>query len=324
LKLARALGGEFLEFSPESDICINPFELVQNYSEESEMLVGLVLAMAFPTGQPTDFQIGKLKEVMASSWVTMAHSMTIDDIADRLYHDEDQRAKDMSTQLFPFTSNGEYGRFFVGHNNVNFGNQLTVLELEELKGREHLQQVVLLQLIYQIQQTMYLGNRQTRKLCIVDESWDLLSKGNVSRFIETGYRRFRKYNGAAITVTQSVNDLYKNPAGVAIAENSANMILLGQKKETIESLKHERRISLGDAGFEILKSVRSVRGVFSELFLYMNGGQNVGVSRLIVDRYTQLLYSTHPDDINAIETRLSRGMNVDEAIMNVIDMEGED
>ena len=40
---------------------------------------------------------------------------------------------------------------------------------------------------------------------------------SVGKFIETGYRRFRKYNGAAIVITQSLADLYANPVGEAIA-----------------------------------------------------------------------------------------------------------
>nr|UVX22886.1 IncF plasmid conjugative transfer pilus assembly protein TraC [Proteus terrae subsp. cibarius] len=163
--------------------------------------------------------------------------MLVDDVAEALKNHEDRRVQDVGEQLYPFTTQGEYGRFFNGHNNTRFKNRFTVLELEELKGRKHLQQVVLLQLIYQIQQEMYLGERDRRKIVFIDEAWDLLTQGDVGKFIETGYRRFRKYGGSAVTVTQSVNDLYDSPTGKAIAENSANMYLLGQKAETINALK---------------------------------------------------------------------------------------
>jgi hypothetical protein len=42
-----------------------------------------------------------------------------------------------------------------------------------------------------------------RRCWVIDEAWDLLTQGDVAKFIETGYRRFRKYGGAAVTVTQS-------------------------------------------------------------------------------------------------------------------------
>jgi conjugal transfer ATP-binding protein TraC len=242
--------------------------------------------------------------------------MTVDLVAAKLLEDTDRRVADMGHQLFAFSSAGEYGRFFNGDNNVNFNNSLACLELEELNGRSHLQQVVLLILIYQIQQAMYLGDRDQRKILIIDEAWDLLSKGNIAKFIETGYRRFRKYNGAAITITQSLNDLYNSPSGVAIAENSANLFLLYQKPETIESIKRQNRLMIGEGGYTFLKSVHTVTGQYSEIFFVTSYG--VGIGRLLVDKYTKLLYSTHPDDMKKIALRTSKGMTTDEAIRDIL------
>lgn len=187
--------------------------------------------------------------------------MIVDNIANSLLADPDVRIKDIGHQLFAFTSKGQYGRFFNGKNNLNFKNPFTVLELEELKGRQHLQQVVLLQLIYQIQQDMYLGERDRPKIVIIDEAWSLLSQGNVGEFIEHGYRRFRKYGGSAIVITQGVNDLYQNKVGQAIAENSAFTLLLGQKAEAIDAIQENKRLPLGEGGYRILKTVKSYKGI---------------------------------------------------------------
>jgi len=192
----------------------------------------------------------------------------------------------------------------------------TVLELEELKGRRHLQQVVLLQLIYQIQQDMYLGERDRQKIVIIDEAWDLLTQGDVARFIETGYRRFRKYGGAAVTVTQSVNDLYANAAGVALVENSANMYLLGQKAETIEALRRDRRLPIGEGGYEYLKSVHTVPGAYSEIFFFTEMGGGIG--RLVVEPFKRLLYSTRPEDVHAIDQLRAQGLTVTEAVQQLL------
>lgn len=315
-KLCTSIDGDFVEFSENSSICLNPFQMISHYSEESDMLLGIIVAMASMDDRLSDLQQARLRAVLKELWDEYGSSLTIDDVAECMKHDADNRVADMGDQLYAFTSKGEYGRFFNGTHSINFTNALTCLELEELKGRGHLQQVVLLILIYQIQQAMYLGSRDQRKLLIIDEAWDLLAKGNVAKFIETGYRRFRKYNGSAITITQSLNDLYSSPAGVAIAENSANQLLLHQKPETIEAIKREHRMTISEAGFEYLKSVHTITGSFSELFIVTNGG--VGIGRLIVDKFSKLLYSTHPNDIKKITAKTQLGMSITEAIHAVI------
>ena len=310
------MDGDFVEFGEKSQICLNPFQIIKNYNEEADMLVGIIVSMAAMEDKLTDLQLARLRSIMKDLWDEHEGGMTVDRVAEQLLEDDDRRVMDMGHQLFAFTSVGEYGRFFNGQNNVSFNNPLTCLELEELSGRSHLQQVVLLILIYQIQQAMYLGNRDQRKILIIDEAWDLLSKGNIAKFIETGYRRFRKYNGAAITITQSLNDLYNSPSGVAIAENSANLYLLYQKPETIESIRRQNRLMIGDGGFTFLKSVHTVVGQYSEIFFVTSYG--VGIGRLMVDKYTKLLYSTHPDDIKKISERTSRGMTTAEAIEDIL------
>jgi conjugal transfer ATP-binding protein TraC len=313
--LCEVLEGDFVKFTHGSGICMNPFEIVQNFEEEADMLAGLVSQMAAPTEKLSDFQTAGLKRVLKNLWTEKAQAMSVDDIAAILCREDDQRLRDVGEQLFPFTSRGEYGRYFNGRNNARFSNDFTVLELEELKGRKHLQQVVLLQLIYQIQQEMYLGERNRPKIVIIDEAWDLLTEGDVAKFMEHGYRRFRKYGGAAVTITQSVNDLYCNAAGRAIVENSANMYLLGQKAEVIEGMKQDRRLPLSDGGYELLKTVHTLPGAYSEIFFLTEMGSGIG--RLIVDPFKRLLFSTKPEDVQALKQLRRQGLSLGDAIQQL-------
>ncbi len=315
--LCEVLEGDFVKFTNSSGICMNPFEIVQHFEEEADMLAGLVSQMAAPTEKLTDFQTAGLKRILKNLWTAKAQSMSVDDIATTLCSEEDQRLKDVGEQLFPFTTKGEYGRYFNGKNNAKFASDFTVLELEELKGRKHLQQVVLLQLIYQIQQEMYLGERNRPKIVIIDEAWDLLTEGDVAKFMEHGYRRFRKYGGAAVTITQSVNDLYRNAAGRAIVENSANMYLLGQKAEVIEGMKQDRRLPLSDGGYELLKTVHTLPGAYSEIFFITEMGSGIG--RLIVDPFKRVLFSTKPEDVQALKQLRRQGLSLGEAVQQLIE-----
>lgn len=315
-KLCESLEGDFVEFGEESRICLNPFETITNWEEEEDGIVSLVGAMASANANLSDLQIAELKRIMKVLWDERGQNMTVDDIREACISSEDPRVMDIGKQLYAFSSTGAYGRFFNGKNTADFRNDFTVLELDELQGRKHLRQVVLLQLIYQIQREMYLGERDRKKLVIIDEAWDLLKEGEVSVFMEHAYRKFRKYGGSAIIATQAVTDLYDNKVGRAIADNSANMFLLGQKKESIEMVKEKKLLVLSPAGFNILRSVYTEAGVFSEIFLITERGQGVG--RLVVSDFLGLLYSTAPEDVQAIKLYQDQGLSVSDAIKSVL------
>lgn len=325
LKICEVLDGEFLVFSKDSDLCLNPFELVKEFEEEGSMLTDMIKAMAAPTTKLGDWETSVIQKIISDLWATKGNSLVIDDVAAALCAHPDARARDIGDQLFAFTSKGEFGRWFVGKNNVAFNKNLTVLELEELKGKPHLQVIVLLQLIYQITQDLYLGDRSIPKLILVDESWDLFNKGDVAAFMISAYRRARKYGGAIGIITQSISDLYANETvGLPMLENSAWLILLAQKGESIDFMEKAGRLSLNSAGFRLLKTVQTVRGRYSEIFLYTstyNGAVAAGIGRLIVSRFSQLLYSTDARDLTAINKYRTRGMSLPDAIQAVVQEE---
>ena len=242
--------------------------------------------------------------------------MTIDAVAEACLKDPDSRVNDVGVQLGSFTSDSSYGKFFAGHNNASFRKDLTVLELDELQGRKHLRQVVLLQLISQIQREIFLGERNRKKLVIIDEAWDLLKEGEVASFMEGAYRKFRKYGASAIIATQSAGDLIGTSAGVAIQNNSANTFYLGQKATTLEQLRKANTLVMEDWAFNLLKSVRTEAGVYSEIFFQQGPIQCVG--RLVVSAYQKLLYSTNPVDVNAIGHYQMQGLTIDAAIKAVL------
>ncbi|RKT45624.1 type IV secretion system protein TraC [Thiocapsa rosea] len=314
--LCESLGGQFVAFTADSDIVLNPFELLHTWEEEADVIAAMVTAMAAPTEPLGDYRTAGLKRALRELWDTHGTAMNVDLIAAAMLACADERLQDVGVQLYPFTSRGEYGRWFHGRNTMDFSADLVVLELEELKGRKHLQQVILLQLIFQIQQAMYLGERSRQKLVLIDEAWDLLTQGDVATFIEHGYRRFRKYNGAAITVTQSLADLYANPTGRAIAENSAHTLLLAQPGHAIDRLKADHRLPMTAAGAEMLKTVHTVPGAYSEIMTLTDSG--AGIGRLMVDPFRQLLYSTKPADVAAIRRLRERGMSVEQAINRLL------
>lgn len=344
LKLAEAVGGDFIHFGSGSDISLNPFpmivsmdgqketrsrklspeeiEAIESGEEqddgEEDAIVGLLVSMATINSPLDDVQLNALRTIISKKWMEKDREMLIDDVAEECAKSDDRRVSDLATRLHAFTSKGSYGRYFTRPNNVNFKNQLTVLELEELKSRAHLQKCVLLQLIYTIQQAVYLGDRSQRKLVIIDEAWDLLANGGpeVQKFIEHAYRRFRKYGASVLLVTQSIQDMYKSPVGEAIVENSATKGLFSHKDEAVDKLKREAKLTLPDGGYQLLKTVHTNAPWYSEIFLETERG--AGVGRLFVNDFQKLLYSTNPDEVAQIEKYTKQGMSTVDAINTIL------
>lgn len=321
-KLCDINHGDFLQFDDRSKICLNPFELLTNWKDDKDMIVSLVANMASPEGRLSEVQLSMLEQYMQVLWENYGTSMTVDMIAKACLSDPDSRIQDVGKLLYAFTTKGSYGQYFNGTNNVNFKNKFTVLELDELQGRKALRQVVLLNLINQIQHDIFTKDdeRGRIKILVIDEAWDLLKEGPVAVFMEHAYRKFRKYGGSAIIATQSINDLYSSEAGRPIAENSANMYLLGQKASTVDQIQREKRLSLDEGGYNLLKTVQTEAGVYSEIFVI--SGSGIGVGRLVVSPFENLLYSTTPQDVNRIKAYQEQGLSTAQAIQAVIQERG--
>lgn len=321
----RILGGDHLEFTPDSNISMNPFTTIIDYEEQSDLLIAVLIAMISPAGKINEYQIAMLCKIVSELWGMHGNKLNIDILAETLenYRDQegalDKRVNDLGAQLFRFTSKGEYGKWFNKPATIDFTNALTVCELVELKERKHLQKVVLVQLISVISRSMYLGDESRHKLLIIDEGWDLITEGVEGDFIERGVRQLRKHKGGAILILQSVNDLYKTSVGEAIAENTAHKFLMGQTAEAIDGLISKGRLSLSEAAGDLLKTVHTRKGEYSEIFVYARGG--AGIGRLTVDRYSQLMFTTDPDEKAALTRRLDSGMGLDDAIDDIINSE---
>ena len=317
-KICRRYNGEFIEFAKQAEltICVNPFDNIVDIIEDMEMIKPLVAQMASPSGTLTDHDRSLIEIAIIDQWGLKGNAMEVSDIAQALKSSKDRDARRLGDQLFPYTREGMYGRYFTGKSNVDFSKQLVVLELEELNSKKDLQSVILFIMMFRITQAMYHERRDRKKICIIDEAWDLMDGANSGKFIEVGYRRARKYGGAFGTLTQSVMDYYKNPASQAALENSDWLFLLKQKKESIEQLDRGGKLKLDEATKRVVMSLKTEQGLYSEI--YISCPMGTGIGRLIVDPFTLLAYSTDPTDWKDIQRHRDAGLGVTEAINAVL------
>jgi len=317
---AEALGGAFIAFGKDP-ACLNPFAMIDaetanhdgDYREECfAMLAGVVGRMCRRRGGIDDIEAALIDEAIAGAWVEKANDADLGTVREKLEVRDDRRAKDMATALGPWCPGGAMGRLFAGAGTPELDAALTVFELAELKGRGDVQGVVLMLVVFLATQRMYHGPRTRAKAIVIDEAWDLLSGEDSKAFLEGAARRARKYRGALVTGTQSVNDYYANPAARAAWENSDWTIFLAQKDESVELLKQEKRIHC-DPGMErALKSLTTADGRYAELVLH--GPDGWRVARLVLDPWSVALFSSRGPAYAAVEALKAEGLTTIEAI----------
>ena len=330
-KLCHLMAGQWIEFNENVDLIINPFDLVHDIKEDMDFLVPILEQMASPNDGLNDY----LKSVLQAHILHVMSNkpegdiVTVTDLVKSLrcgspnpvdasmVHEPDGRILDLSVQLEPYTKDGAYGRYFNGRTSVNFNSNFICLELEGLKSRKDLQSVILLCLIFRINTDLTVGDKTIRKMVVIDEAWDLLSHKHAAGFIETGYRRARKQNASFITITQSIDDYYKNQTARAALENADTRFILRQKPESIAFLEKQQKIVLTPWELQCIKGLRLAPDEYAECFL-MTPDTPSTVLQIRFDDFSRLLYSSKATDVAAIEVRMKTGMSLTEAIDSLI------
>lgn len=322
-KMAYIIGGQQIEFSKDSFICLNPFTHISLTDEKERdqsfgMLKSVISSMASPSSVLSDYEKALVEKAVRNAWEEKKNCATISDVS-RFLSDQiqDEKARALSVMLTPYCKGGIYSSYFEGENNVDFTSEMVLIELEELKEKKDLQAVVLQIFIMTITNQTFLGDRKSPFHICIDEAWDLLRGGQAGEFIETLARRLRKYNGSLVVGTQSIEDFYASPGAQAAYENSDWMCLLSQKTSSINSLMKNKRIDIDEYQQKALESVHTRHGEYSEVMICDSGG-GYSIGRLVLDPFSCLLYSTKAEEYAQIKALQNKGMSISEAIKSLI------
>ncbi len=316
-RLCHLLDGSYLDFSPDRHISLNPFSHMQSLPPHLPLIKILLAQMAAPKQELNSLQMAHLEMAIKTAWDKHGSDTTVGLVAACLLQSGNEGAERVGRMLYPYTEEGVYGAYFQGKMNISLDSDLVVLELGGLDDRADLQQVVLMLLMLHINQNMYRGDRARRKLCIVDEAWRMMGDASASRFIETGYRTARKFGGAYMTITQGLDDYDRSPATRAAIQNSDWVCLLRQKPESLVRAKQQALLQIDEAMLKVLSSLETRQGKYSEVAIMAPQG-GLALGRLIVDPFSEKLYSSKADEYQAMATSLAQGMSLVQAIERMV------
>ncbi len=293
----KALGGEEIDFSFNSPIKINPFDL-SGIIEEGENELGLKILSLHGLMRVIMGELSPAEDALLDRALVLTYKEKgitpepesqknepplIEDLYKVLLGMEEENAKRLAERLEKFVK-GSLAGIFNQRSNLDLKNALTVFNIKDLEAElRPIAMYIILDYIWtKIKRVV------KKRLLIVDEAWYLMKHPDSATFLYGIAKRARKYYLGVTTITQDVEDFMTTDYGKAIITNSSLQILLKQSTAAIDKLTQVFYLSGGEKHF-LLSA-----GVGEGLFF---AGSSHAAIQVIASQEEYQLATTKPQDI---------------------------
>ena len=155
-------------------------------------------------------------------------------------------------------------------------------------------------------------------MCVIDEAWRFFEEADtgVRAFINEGFRTARRFNGSYVAITQGVNDYFMNATTEAIWNNSAYKLIMLQDAKSFAQLTTDKPDLFDSYQQKLIKNFREAKtNGFSEFMV--QAGAAYSFHRLFVNPFARVLFSTAPEEFQAVKDLQQQGIPLEEAITQV-------
>jgi conjugal transfer ATP-binding protein TraC len=327
-KLATSVGGRFMDFGSD-EVVINPLDIRDEDAEDRNVSAAtaayVIASMATSQSRMSldESSINLIKQAVAwalskGRWEEGIRAIReyLSSFPKHASGDHENlrflmpRAQELAFNLAQYDVDGDYGRFFNGRSTFDISSDdFVVLELERLRERKDLFNVITMSVMNAVTQDLYLSDRTRKTIIMQDEGATLLKEGgemsNFAAIYEAGYRRARKYSGSFGMIVQSLLDLHAaGDVGRVIRENSAFKFYL-QGRSYAEAAEKGLLPDINGFALDMLRSVTNVKPYYSEVFIDSPFG--IGVTRLVVDPWTYWVNTSEAREVAAFEALINAG-----------------
>jgi len=301
-RLAEAVGGEYVNFSPSSGVKINPFDLSGVYEEGVNELGLKILSLhtlfkILFSHEITNSEeavldkalVGtyKLKGITADPSTQSKEPPLMEDLYKMLLTMEDEEAHALAERMERYIK-GSLAGIFDQRTNVNINNSFTVFSVRDLE--DQLRPIAIFLILDYI--WTRIKKDLKKRVLIVDEAWYLMKYPDSALFMYGIAKRARKYFLGLTTVTQDVQDFLNTDYGKAIVTNSSIQILLKQHPAAIDGISDVFYLSQGER--RLLLSAGIGEGIFF-------AGTNHVAIKVVASEEEHQLITTNPEDILKME-----------------------
>lgn len=299
LKLCQAVGGQYIDFSSNSAVNINPFDL-SSIAEAGENELGrkiltLTGFLKLVLGQLDASQSAILDRALVTTYRLKGITQDpktqhlppplMEDLYKVLVGMEDKSAQELAYRLERFIK-GSLAGIFSAPSNIDLNNQFIVFSVRDLADQlRPLAMYLILDYIW-----TKIRRDIRKRLLIVDEAWYMMQNEDSAEFLVGIAKRARKYYLGVSTITQDVEDFLAEDRGKAIISNSSIQVLLKQAPASIEKVAKVFNLSEGE------KLLLLSAGVGQGLFFA--GPTHVAMS-VVASPEEHKLITTNPAEVQA-------------------------
>ncbi len=295
--LTPTLGGETVDFSSNSEVKLNPFDLADVYEEgENQLglkilsLHGLLKIIMGDMDAEHDaildralIETYRQKGITTDPATQKKQPPLMEDLYKALLGMETQTAKDLAFRLEKFIKGSAAG-IFNQQSNFVIDNPLTVFSIRNLE--EELRPVamhIILDFVWtKVKKTL------KKRILILDEAWYMMKYQDSASFVYSIAKRARKYYLGMTTATQDVEDFLKNEYGKAVLTNSSIQILLKQGTAEVDMIADTFYLSEGEKALLLSSDVGE--GLFF-------AGQNHVTMKVFAAPFEHELITSNPQEV---------------------------
>jgi conjugal transfer ATP-binding protein TraC len=298
--LCDAVGGDYINFSFNSQNRINPFDLslLTQYSEENEL--NLKIQSLFSMFKVIMGSLSPTEEALLDRAINLAYKMKgitmdpatqkrtpplMEDLYKAFIGMEEPLAISLADRLERFVK-GSFTGIIDQPSNVQIKNQFTVFSVRDLE--DSLKPIAIFLILDYIWTKMRRDLK--RRILVVDEAWYLMRYPDSANFLYGIAKRARKYFLGLTTITQDVEDFLNTDFGKAIVTNSSIQILMKQSPAGVDKIAQVFYLSEGEK--HLLLSANVGEGLF------FAGNNHVAV-RFVASPDEHQLITTKPSEILA-------------------------
>jgi type IV secretory pathway VirB4 component len=296
--LCDAVGGDYINFSFNSQNRINPFDLsaLTEFSEENELnqkiqslhsLFNVIMGELNPTEDAIlDRALNlsyRLKGITPDPVSQKKAPPLMEDLYKSFIGMEEPTAMSLADRIEKFVK-GSFQGVIDQPSNIVLKNPFTVFSVRDLD--DSLKPIAIFIILDYIWTKM---RRDLKKrILVVDEAWYLMKYPASADFLFSVAKRARKYFLGLTTITQDVEDFLTTDHGRAIVTNSSIQILMKQSPAAIDRLGQVFYLSEGEK--HLLLSANVGEGLFF-------AGNNHVAARFMASPDEHKLITTKPQDI---------------------------